>query len=215
MKTLLSFFLSFLIIIGILADEKYDNAMKKNLDRMETCKTASDYINAANSFERIALAENTKWLPFYYASFNYVLASHMDSSNVQKDLYLDKALGFVNLADSLAPNNSEIYTLKGMLAQARMQIDPMNRWQKYGGEAQMNFKKALEADSLNPRPEYLIGIGVYYTPQQFGGGPDKAKPILENSLRKFGLFVPENDLMPKWGKQMVEELLQQINGTKQ
>jgi hypothetical protein len=143
-----------------------------------------------------------------------VLASYIDSSNAQKDIYLDKAVEFNSKADSLAPNNSEIYTIKGMIGQSRMQIDPMNRWQKYGAEADMNFKKAIVADSLNPRPEYLIGVGVYYTPKQFGGGPENAKPILEKSWTKYQQFVRANDLMPNWGKEMVEQLLKQINEVK-
>lgn len=215
MKTLLALILSFSAITGVLADDKYENAMKKNLDKIDEYTTSDDYIKLANNFERIALAEADKWLPYYYASFIYVLANYADSSKTQKDIYLDKAVDLINKADSLAPNNSEVYTLKGMLAQARMQIDPMSRWQKYGGEAQYSFQKAMETDSLNPRPEYLVGAGVFYTPKQFGGGPDKAKPILENSLRKYEQFVPANDLMPTWGKQMVEELLKQINETKQ
>lgn len=215
MKTLLALILSFSVIATVLADDKYEKAVRKNLERMDTCRNSTDYLSVANAFERIALAENGKWLPYYYASLNYVLASYVDSSKSQKDMYLDEAAGFINTADSLEPNNSEVYTLKGMLAQARMQIDPMSRWQKYGGEAQFNFQKAMEADSLNPRPEYLVGAGIFYTPKQFGGGPDKAKPILENSLRKYEQFVPANDLMPKWGKQMVEELLKQIGEPKQ
>lgn len=214
MKLFLTLLFTFSVVTGIYADDKYEKAIKKNLERMDTCRNSADYLNVANAFERIALAENNKWLPYYYASLNYVLASYSDSSSSQKDLYLDKADRFINAADSLVPNNSEIYTLKGMIAQARMQVDPMSRWQKYGGEAQFNFQKAMEADSLNPRPEYLIGVGVFYTPKQFGGGPDKAKPILENSLRKYGLFVPENDLMPRWGKQMVEQLLKQFGEMK-
>ena len=215
MKLFLTLLFAFSVVAGSYADDKYEKAVKKNLEKMDTSRTAADYMAVANAFERIALAENAKWLPYYYASLNYVLASYSDSSNSQKDLYLDKADGFINKADSLMPNNSEIYTLKGMIAQARMQVDPMSRWQKYGGEAQFNFQKAMEADSLNPRPEYLIGVGVFYTPKQFGGGPDKAKPILENSLRKYGLFVPASDLMPRWGKQMVEQLLKQIGEMKQ
>jgi len=214
MKIFLTLLFTFSIIAGIYADDKYEKAVKKNLDRMDTCGVSADYLNVANAFERIALAENGKWLPYYYASLNYVLASYVDSSNTQKDMYLDKAIEFIHTADSLQSNNSEVLTLKGMLAQARMQIDPMSRWQKYGGEAQLHFQKAMEADSLNPRPEYLVGAGVFYTPKQFGGGPDKAKPILENSLRKYEQFVPTSDLMPTWGKQMVEELLKQINETK-
>ena len=214
MKLLLTLLFAFSVVAGSYADDKYEKAVKKNLEKMDTSRTAADYMAVANAFERIALAENNKWLPYYYASLNYVLASYSDSSSSQKDLYLDKADRFINAADSLVPNNSEIYTLKGMIAQARMQVDPMSRWQKYGGEAQFNFQKAMEADSLNPRPEYLIGVGVFYTPKQFGGGPDKAKPILENSLRKYGLFVPASDLMPRWGKQMVEQLLKQFGEMK-
>ena len=137
-----------------------------------------------------------------------------DSSNTRKDIYLDKAVKFNSVADSLEPNNSEIYTLKGMIAQARMQIDPMNSWQKYGAEANNNFTKAMEMDTLNPRPEYLIGVGLYYTPKQFGGGSTTAKPVLEKSLMKYEQFVPANDLMPKWGREMVEQLLNQIKEEK-
>ena len=76
------------------------------------------------------------------------------------------------------------------------------------------FTKAMQADSLNPRPEYLIGVGLFYTPEQFGGGPKTAKPILEKSLAKFEKFVPENDLMPHWGKEQVEQYLKQIKDGK-
>ena len=114
---------------------------------------------------------------------------------------------------SLEEDHSEIYTLKGMIAQARLQVDPMNRWMKYGAESISNFKNAIKLDTLNPRPEYLMGIGLYYTPEQFGGGPETAKPLLEKSLAKFNEFVPENDLVPNWGREMVEQLLEQIKET--
>ena len=214
MKIFLTILFSISIIAGIYADDKYEQAMKKNLEKMDTCKTTADYINIANAFERIALAEGNKWLPYYYASLNYILASFIDSSTTQKDSYLDKAVALNNVADSLEPNNSEIYTIKGLTAQSRMRIDPMNRWQKYGGEATMNFNKAVEIDSLNPRPEYLVGAAVFYTPKQFGGGPENAKTILEKSLNKYEQFVPANDLMPRWGKETVEQLLSQINSSK-
>ena len=214
MKILLSVLFSFLLITGSYAGDKYETAMKKNIDKIGECRTATDYINTANSFERIALAENNKWLPFYYSSFLYVLACYVDSSTVNRDNYLDKADQFIIKADSLEADNSEIYALKGMIAQARMQIDPMNRWKKYGPVANTAFEKAMAIDSLNPRPEYLIGIGTYYTPEQFGGGPANAKPILEKSLKKYEQFQPADELMPVWGKAQVEQLLAKINGQK-
>ena len=214
MKVALSVFLSLLFLTVAIAEDKYEKEMKKNIDKIAECKTSSDFMKLANNFERIAAAEKDKWLPYYYSSFLYVLASYSDSSNSRKDIYLDKSDKFNNLADSLSPNNSEIYTLKGMISQARMQVDPMNRWQKYGADANNNFSKAMEIDTLNPRPEYLIGVGLFYTPPQFGGGPTTAKPVLEKSLAKFEKFVPENEIMPKWGKEEVVDYLNQINESK-
>lgn len=214
MNKILSVILSLLFLTVAIADDKYDKEMKKNLQKISECKTPNDFIKLANSFERIASAEKDKWLPYYYSAFMYVLASYSDSSNTRKDIYLDKAVNFNNVADSLQPKNSEIYTLKGMIAQARMQIDPMNRWQKYGAEADRNFTEAMKIDTLNPRPEYLIGVGLFYTPKQFGGGPTTAKPVLERSFRKYEQFVPENDLMPAWGKEEVLQFLNQINESK-
>lgn len=210
MKKSLSVFLSLLFLTVAIADDKYEKEMKKNIDKISECKTANDFLKLANIFERIAVAEKDKWLPYYYGSFVTVLASYSDSSNNRKDIYLDKAEKFIDVADSLSPDNSEIYALKGMLSQARMQVDPMNRWQKYGAEANNNFAKAMAIDTLNPRPEYLIGVGVYYTPKQFGGGSTIAKPILEKSLLKYEQFVPEDEIMPRWGKEQVEEYLKQI-----
>lgn len=211
MRKPLSILLSLLFLTVAIADDKYEKEIKKNLEKIDECKTPNDFIKLANSFERIAAAEKDKWLPYYYSAFVYVLASYVDSSNGRKDIYLDKSDKFISIADSLQPNNSEIFTLKGMIAQARMQVDPMNRWQKYGAEANNNFTKAMQLDTLNPRPEYLIGVGLYYTPKQFGGGPKTAKPILERSLAKFEMFVPENEIMPKWGKEQVMDYLKQIN----
>lgn len=214
MKKSLSIILSLLFFTVAIADGKYETEMKKNIDKISECKTSNDFLKLANVFERIASAEKDKWLPYYYSSFAAVLACYADSSKNTKDIYLDKADKFLKVADSLSQDNSEIYTLKGMIAQARMQVDPMNRWQKYGAEATNNFTKAMAIDTLNPRPEYLIGVGLFYTPQQFGGGPMVAKPVLEKSLMKFEQFVPENDIMPKWGKEQVEEYLKQINDSK-
>ena len=213
MRLLFIVLLSLIAFTGIHSQDRYEKSMKKNLSMMDSTKTTEGFLQIANGFERIARAEKDKWLPYYYSSWVYTIASFTDTTQSKKDGYLDKADNLISIADSLEPDNSEIYTLKGMIAQARMQIDPMNRYMKYGPLADQYFKKAMAADSLNPRPEYLIGIGVYYTPQQFGGGPQKAKPYLESSLHKYNEFKPENDLMPHWGRKAVEDLLNNIAGT--
>lgn len=212
MKLLLTIIICFLTTTGIHADDsKYEKAMKKNLAKIDSAMGVGSMLGVANGFERIAFAEKDKWLPYYYASFMLTLASFTDTTADNKDSYLDKADTFINIADSLEEDESEISVLKGMIAQARMQVDPMNRWMKYGPIANNNFSKAMKLDTLNPRPEYLQGVSLYYTPEQFGGGPVPAKRLLEKSLEKYNQFVPDNDLMPNWGRELTEQMLEQIN----
>jgi len=211
MKIILTLVICFLAVTGIHADDsKYEKAMKKNLSKIDSAMDIGSMLDVANGFERIAFAEKDKWLPYYYTSFMFVLSSFTDTTAGKKDGYLDKADTFINIADSLEADESEIYVLKGMIAQARLQVDPMNRWMKFGPIANNNFLKAMKLDSLNPRPEYLQGVSLYYTPEQFGGGPAPAKRLLERSLQKFNQFVPDNDLMPNWGREMTEQMLEQI-----
>ncbi len=212
MKIILTIVICFFAVTGIQGDDtKYEKAMKKNLSVLESEMNLSSMLDAANGFERIAFAEKDKWLPYYYSAYMLTLASFTDTTADNKDGYLDKADIFISIADSLEEDESEIYVLKGMIAQARLQVDPMNRWMKYGAVSNNNFSKAMKLDTLNPRPEYLQGVSLYYTPEQFGGGPAPAKRLLEKSLEKYNLFIPDNDLMPNWGREMTEQMLEQIN----
>ena len=150
-------------------DDKYTTAMEKNISLIDSAKSLADFQNVTNSFERIASAEKSKWLPYYYASYCCAISSLLDTTISKKDTYLDRADEYVNIADSLKQDNSEIYTLKGLISQMRLVVNPMERWQKYGPLANNYFKKAKELDPTNPRPDYLIGQSLLYTPVQFGG----------------------------------------------
>ncbi|MFO7446704.1 MAG: hypothetical protein R6W90_10070 [Ignavibacteriaceae bacterium] len=205
-------FLVFLIFTGInrADDDKYTSEIKKNIALADSAAGTDVFLKTAESFERIAFAEKDKWLPYYYASYFYILTGFSDTAAEKKDNYFDKADAFIKTADSLQPDESEIYALKGMISQGKMSVDPMNRYMEYYNKSLDDFGKAIELDTLNPRPEYLIGISIFYTPEQYGGGPAVAKPYLENSLMKYKAFVPENELMPIWGRPMVEGVLSQI-----
>ncbi|HJY64150.1 MAG TPA: hypothetical protein VJ455_08335, partial [Ignavibacteria bacterium] len=82
-----------ILFIGVIHadDSRYVNEMKKNLVLIDSAQNVGDYLTVANSFERIALAEKDKWLPYYYISMVYTLASFTDTLKDKKDGYLDKA----------------------------------------------------------------------------------------------------------------------------
>ena len=213
MKNVIVLLFFFLCFAGLTRadDTKYIDAMKNNFMQMDSMKTLEDMAEITNSFLRIAAAEKDKWLPYYYASYMYVITSFSDTVKSKKDEYLDEAVKYLAMADSLAPNESENYVLKGLIFQARLQVDPMNRYMMYSQQMNVSFEKAIALDPKNPRPEYLMGMTLYHTPEQFGGGAKAAKPVFENSLKKFNEFVPKDELMPNWGKTQVENFLKQIS----
>ena len=191
-------------------EDRYTKFMNEQLLGFDTASSVSSYQKLANSFERIASVEKAKWQPYYYASMCNVLSSMQDSAKDMKDLYLDKASSLLDVADSLDKNNSEIYTMKGLLGQARMLVNPMERWMKYGQAASDNLEKAKGLDTTNPRPWYLLGQTAFYTPEQLGGGKAKAMPILLKAKELYDNFKPKTPLDPVWGKKQLDEFLARV-----
>ena len=91
----------------------------------------------------------------------------------------------------------------------KISIDPMNRGRELGMEAGMLSATAIKLDSLNPRPYLLKGQGAMYTPPQYGGGKDKALPLLQLAVAKYKTFKPANNIMPHWGETKAKEALDQ------
>jgi hypothetical protein len=188
--------------------DKYIAAMKKNIAAIDTSfKNPVNLLTLANNFERIAVSEKNQWLAYYYAAFCQVNYSYMEQDKSKIDAIADKATLFIDKADSLQPNNSEISCIKSMIASSHMMVNPMQRFMEYGPEAGAHIDAAMKQDPTNPRPEYLKGNGLKYTPEQYGGGCATAKPVLQSSLDKYAKFVPASDIHPNWGKQRVEMLI--------
>jgi hypothetical protein len=190
--------------------DKYVGAMQKNITAIDTSfKNPANLLTLANNFERIANAEKTQWLAYYYSALcqvNYAF-TQMQGNMSAVDAIADKANSLISKADSLQPNNSEISCIKSMIATCHMIVDPMTRWQQYGQEIEMHNAAAVKQDPANPRPHYLKGENLKGTPEQFGGGCAAAKPELQKALELFNAFKPASELHPNWGKQRVEMLL--------
>ena len=188
--------------------EKFTAAMKKNLAALDSSfKNPPNLLVMANNFERIAIAEKTQWLPFYYAALCQVNYGFIQQDKTKTDGFADKAGMLIAKADSLSPNNSEISCMKSMIASCHMMVDPMTRWQEYGQESASNLEAAISQDPTNPRPHYLKGQGLKYTPEQFGGGCKTAAIELQTAMNKYASFKPASELHPSWGKEQVEKLL--------
>ncbi|MFZ1633019.1 MAG: hypothetical protein WBP43_04470 [Chitinophagales bacterium] len=188
---------------------KFNDAMTKALAEMDTLKTGDQFMAMSNKFERIALAEKNQWLPYYYAALSRVTATYIYNEPAKNDVILDVAEKYINVADSLMPNNSEIYVVKSMILGGRIMVDPMTRGQMYGMQSMMHLSKAMTLDPENPRSYYVMGLSLFYTPPQFGGGQDKGCEMLNTAKAKYATFKPASDLHPSWGEDQVDETLKQ------
>lgn len=207
-KLFLSTMVLFIAVIASAQSEKYIAAMKKNLATIDSSfKNPSDLLTLSNNFERIAAAEKTQWQPYYYAAFCQVNYGFIIQDKDKIDGFADRAAVQIAKADSLSPNNSEISCIKSMIASCHMMVNPQQRWQEYGPASSSNIEAAMQQDPANPRPYYLKGQGLIYTPEQFGGGCKTAKPVLETAIEKYSSFKPASDINPNWGKSQVENLL--------
>ena len=201
----------FLTVIALAAtvmvnaqDDKFIAAMKKNLSQFDSVKTTQDYVNLAANFERIGDAEKTQWLPYYFAGLALTTAGWKDQS-IDKDKNSEKVKALCDKADAIE-KNAEILSIRNMAATQQMMVDPQSRWQTYGMEAGQALQKGLQLDPNNPRLYYLQGMSLFNTPEQFGGGKAKAKPVFEKAVELFKAEQPK-PLYPHWGQKQAEDKL--------
>ncbi|MEM7511589.1 MAG: hypothetical protein AAF388_11700 [Bacteroidota bacterium] len=198
MKTLLSIALSLTISFAIGQNAKYQKAMKEAIATLDT-----DKATALNQFERIATAESGKWLPAYYAAYGYTQSSLQTEGGDRKDALLDKAQEWLDKAQTVQEEHSEISALQAYIYLARIVASPA-RGMTYTGKVKREVKKAQELNAMNPRAELVMGMLVNGMPAFIGGGKDNACPIFSAAYQKYGSFTPENDLSPDWGRKMNE-----------
>jgi hypothetical protein len=191
-------------------NDKYVQAMQKNLAQFDVVKTTAEYQALSAAFERIGDAEKTQWLPYYYAALALTTPGWTDTK-LDKDANAEKIKALCNKADALVKEDadkSEILSLRNMTASQQMLVDPQSRWATYGPESASYLQKAKQLNPNNPRLYYLEGANIFGTPEQFGGGKANAKPLLEKAVALYKVEQAK-PLYPDWGKKQAEDMLAQ------
>jgi hypothetical protein len=201
---LIAVFLIAIVKFGFANDNKYAETMQKNINTVYTAQTIEELQAVTNTFERIASAEKTKWEPYYYASFGYVMMATREKDGAKKDAYLDLAFTAVNKAKEIAPNESEVIALEGFNYMIRLTVDPGSRGPLYSGLSMASFGKAMALNPENPRALVFMAQMQYGTAQFFGSSTEEACATLAKSLEKFSTFKSDNPLAPVWGKAVAE-----------
>jgi hypothetical protein len=130
-------------------------------------------------------------------SYSDMESGKSDNDNVKK--YTESCITLLDKATDLKDDFSEAYILK-MSAQG-------NRWSYEPGQMNDIIAKSTQAKETakklepdNPRFYLVDSYGVFYTPEAFGGGPEKAQPGFEKSWDFFQTYKPKDETYPDWGK---------------
>ena len=213
MKTLtlsiIALFASTLLIAG---NPKYEKAMENALGQLQQCKSIEDFNQSANTFQRIANAEKSEWLPLYYHAYSYIIMSFIEKEDkVKKDEFLDIAEASINKILESHPGESEAYALQGFMYTARLVVDPPNRGQKYMGLSGQSVGKALAINKTNPRAQYILLSNELGMAGFFGSDTSQYCDRINNLLNNWEAYNESPNLYPKWGKREVEGMAEKCN----
>lgn len=212
MKNLLIIILTSFLLLSF-DDGGYDKAMKETLGSMNEAQSSMDLLNTANKFERIAVAEKDKWLPYYYQAYCYVLASAMDSEATKTDAYLDMADTNIAKADQLKGDEVELLALKGFSAMMRIGVDPATRGQEYSMKSSSYLQQANKLDDSNPRVMLMLGQMQFGTAQFFNADTAPICELFKKASESFDNDAESADpLWPAWGKEQALFMLKKCEG---
>jgi hypothetical protein len=192
-----------------LSNDKYQEVMQKSILAVYQGKTPDELQPAINTLERVGGAEKTKWEPFYYAAFGYIMMATKEVDLAKKDRDLDLAMVDLDQAKLLVPKESEVVALEGFIHMIRLSVDPGTRGQQYSGLAMQAFAKAVALDPENPRALALMSQMQFGTAKFFNSSTDEACTTAQKAIEKFEVADQVNPLAPQWGKEMAMRLLEQ------
>lgn len=181
---------------------KYQQGMNKAFQLWQEEKSWE----AANVFERIAIAEPDNWLPAYYVAQINVINSLTEKDGAKLKSQLDKAQNFINDATAISKENPEILVLQAQLYTAWIVYDGPQYGMTYSGKATELYNKALALAPNNPRmiiakAEWDIGSAKY-----FRQPIDTYCKDIQRAIDLFVDFKPAGEFYPAFGEERAKQV---------
>jgi tetratricopeptide (TPR) repeat protein len=195
--------ISMLMAGTAMAQNAYTKGMNKAFQLWEANKT----IEASNLFERIALAEEDNWLPYYYVAQVNTFASFGEADAAVLENQLGKAKEFLDIAKRLSPNNPELLVQEALINTAWIAYDGATYGMVLSPKNAQLYTQAVKLDPNNPRvvlskAEWDMGSALY-----FGKDTTPYCKDVERALKLFANFKTEIPFYPRWGEDRAKEIL--------
>jgi tetratricopeptide (TPR) repeat protein len=187
----------------LIADD-YSDAMKKTIKKLGEVGEKSDksaLLKVRGDFERVLQLKKNEWMVNYYLGSVDVMLSRIASeeknmSDVQK--YTESAISLFDKSTDVKDDFAEAYIMKMAVQSNRWQYEP-NKMNDIIAKSTEAKDMAYKLEPKNPRYYLIDGFNVFYTPENFGGGVDKALPLFEKSWENFQTYKPVDETYPNWG----------------
>jgi len=204
MKNVITVIVLTLSLVGT-AQDKYTNGMKKAFQLWGEQKNAE----ASNLFERIAMAEEDNWLPYYYVAQVNTFASFGEQDADKLKQQLVKAAEFLAIAKRISPNNAELLVQEAMINTAWISFDAATYGMTLSGKNVQLYQTAFALAPDNPRVVFSKAEWDMGSARYFGQDTTPYCKDVEKALELFAKFSPETEFHPNWGKERAEQVLQQ------
>lgn len=188
-------------------EKKYAETMANNIELIYKAATPEELQQAINVFDRVGNAEKTKWEPFYYQAFGYIMLANGEKDGARKDSFLDLSKATIDKATAINANESEIVALEGFINMIRVTVDPATRGPQFSMAAMQLFGKANALNPENPRALALMAQMQLGTARFFKSSTEEACATATKAAEKFATYKSQNPFAPAWGKGMTKEVL--------
>ncbi len=181
---------------------KYQQGMQKAFQLWQEDKSW----DAANVFERIAIAEPENWLPAYYVAQINVINSFTEKDKAKLTAQLSKAQNFINDATAISKDNPDLLVLQAQLYTAWIVYDGQQYGMTYSTKASELYNKALALSPNNPRmilakAEWDMGGAKY-----FGQSVEPYCKDIQRAIDLFATFKPAGEFYPIYGEERAKQV---------
>jgi len=185
------------------AQDQYTKGMSKALSLWGEGKI----VEASNLFERIAMAEEANWIPYYYVAQVNTTASFGEKDEQKLRQQLERAKEFVDIAKKLSPNNPELLVQEAMINTAWMAFDGATYGPTLSGKNVQLYNQALQLAPENPRVVYSKASWDMGTARYFGKDTAPYCNDVEKALELFATFENDTPFYPSWGEDQAKQVL--------
>ncbi len=189
--------------LTICAQDQYTKGMIKAMELWENGKITE----ASNLFERIAMAEEDNWIPYYYVAMVNTTVSFGEKDEKKLTQQLEKAKAFVDIAKRISPNNAELLVQEAMINTAWISFDGATYGMTLSGKNVQLYNKAMELAPSNPRVLFSKAEWDMGTARYFGKDTSPYCKDVEKAIELFATFENEEPFYPDWGADRAKQVL--------